>query len=106
MGLLADNHKYLMLIAVKGMKGGDFSKLYNWYEDLYSNALILTKLMDLEKESNSMRSILNIIKCGMFSSNLDISIACSRVLSRIGQEINNIGGELTGQAWDWFINNG
>jgi len=29
--LLANDHKYLIHIAVKGMKGGDFSKLLGWY---------------------------------------------------------------------------
>lgn len=30
-GLLSNNHKYLIHIAVKGMKGGDYSKVTTWY---------------------------------------------------------------------------
>lgn len=52
-----------------------------------------------------MVNTLNIIKCGLFSSNIDICTVCSRVLSKIGQEINEKGGELVGQAWEWFYNN-
>ncbi len=58
-----------------------------------------------------MANTLNIIKCGLFSSNLDICIACSRVLTKLGQDINDYntvndaGGELSGLAWDWFVNN-
>ena len=29
--LLTDNHKYLMHICIKGMKGGDFSRVQQWY---------------------------------------------------------------------------
>jgi hypothetical protein len=25
------------------------------------------------------------------------------VISKLGQEINQIGGQLAGLAWDWFI---
>jgi hypothetical protein len=31
-----------------------------------------------------MSNIMNIIKCGLFSSNLDICALCSRVLTKIG----------------------
>lgn len=30
-GLLSNNHKYLIHIAVKGMKGSDYSKMQAWY---------------------------------------------------------------------------
>ena len=48
---------------------------------------------------------MNIIKVGLFSSNVDITHTCSRTMAKIGKEINDSGGELKGLAWDWFINN-
>lgn len=34
-GLLSNNHKYLIHIAVKGMKGSDYSKIHAWYQNIY-----------------------------------------------------------------------
>jgi hypothetical protein len=35
-----------------------------------------------------MKLTLNILKCGLYSQNVDLVITCARVLSKIGQEIN------------------
>lgn len=69
LGLLSNNHKYLIHIAVKGTKGGDFNKMTNWYQDIFSNTKQLIQLIDAEKEQNAMSLTLNIVKCGLFSSN-------------------------------------
>ncbi len=45
-GLLSNNRKYLMHIAVKGMKGGDFSKLLSWYTDVFANSKLLLSLIE------------------------------------------------------------
>lgn len=37
-GLLSNNHKYLIHIAVKGMKGGDYTKIIAWYQTIYGFA--------------------------------------------------------------------
>jgi hypothetical protein len=66
-GLLSNNHKYLIHIAVKGMKGGDYSKIVQWYQHIYGYAKQLVSLIDLEKEHNAMKLTLNIIKCGLYS---------------------------------------
>ncbi len=49
-GLLSNNHKYLIHIAVKGMKGNDYSKVLSWYQNIYGHARHLTQLIDNEKE--------------------------------------------------------
>jgi hypothetical protein len=87
-GLLSNNHKYLIHIAVKGMKGNDYTKIIAWYQTIYGFAKQLTSLIDFEKEHNALKLTLNIIKCGLYSQNADLVITCSRVLSKIGQEIN------------------
>jgi len=50
-----------------------------------------------------MKLTLNIIKCGLYSQNADLVATCARLLSKLGQEINQVGGQLAGLAWDWFI---
>jgi len=45
----------------------------------------------------------HVLKSGLFSANLDVAVWCSRVLSKIAHGINEIGGELAGLQWDWFI---
>ncbi len=52
-----------------------------------------------------MKLTLNILKCGLYSQNPELVITCGRVLSKIGQEINLIGGQLSGLAWEWFTDN-
>jgi hypothetical protein len=65
----------------------------------------VTTLIDNEKEQNAMKLTLNILKVGLYSLNGELVITCARVLSKIGQEINLIGGQLSGLAWDWFVDN-
>jgi len=36
-GLLANQHKFLILMCVKGMKNRDFSKIIAWYKLIYNN---------------------------------------------------------------------
>ena len=45
---------------------------------------------------------MNIIKCGLFSENLEVAIWCARLLIKLGQEIVQIGDAMAGEAWDWF----
>lgn len=104
-GLLSNNHKYLVHIAVKGMKGNDYSKMLAWYQGIYGYAKHIVNLIENEKEHNAMKLTLNILKCGLYSLNTDLLVTCARVLSKIGQEINLLGGQLAGLAWDWFTDN-
>ena len=102
-GLLANNHKYLMHIALKGMKGADFSKMYAWYQSLYPHTQVLCKLIEKEQHQNAMTLNLNILKCGLYSPELDLAILCSKIIGKLGKEINESGEELAGFAWDWFV---
>ena len=77
--------------------------MQQWYSDLYANSKHLVQLIDQEKIHNSTALTLHILKVGLFSSNIDLVMSCCRVLSRVGQEINVAGGQLSGLAWDWFI---
>lgn len=70
---------------------------------MYANTKTLVKLIENEKDQNAMSSSLNVIRCGLYSSEIEVVTACSKVLSRIGQEVNLVRGELAGLAWDWFV---
>ena len=50
-----------------------------------------------------MANTFNVIKVGLYSSNLDVAVWCSRVLTGLVSSINKEGSELSGMAWDWFI---
>ena len=45
-GLLSNNHKYLIHIAVRGMKGNDYSKMLTWYQNIYGYTKHITTLID------------------------------------------------------------
>lgn len=123
--LLTNNHKYLMYISVKGGKGQDFSKVVNWYGIMYPHVahlvqLILTEKKDVltygspfapmaspghavkENRKNILYKTLNIFKGGLYSKNEDVVQACGMLFIRMISEINDNGGDLVGDAWDWF----
>jgi hypothetical protein len=45
MALLANNHKYLMHICVKGSKGADYERVINWYSIVYLQVGYLVQLI-------------------------------------------------------------
>jgi hypothetical protein len=64
-GLLANQHKYLIHLCVKGMKGRDYTKIMAWYKLLNANAAQLVFL--LQTETEQVKQTLDVIKCGLFS---------------------------------------
>ena len=82
--LLANSQKYLMHLNVKGMKGKKYSKLLVWYKLILQNGQKLVELLEFER--NDVRVLgmtFNVIKCGLFSENPDVTIMCSRCLNRL-----------------------
>jgi len=80
--LLSTNHKFLIHLCINGMKGQDYSKLYNWYVLLFKSKEKFVNL--LEHESNdplAFSSALTVVKCGLFSLNLDIANICAKALT-------------------------
>ena len=47
--------------------------------------------------------MLNIFKGGFYSKNEDVVTTCGMLFQKLIQEINATGGEMVGDAWDWFI---
>lgn len=47
-GLLSDNHRYLYHLCVKGMKGGTFEQVIDWYTQMTPVASHLVSLLEME----------------------------------------------------------
>jgi hypothetical protein len=99
-GLLSNNNKYLVHVCVKGVKG-DFDKISQWYQTLYSTCRRLAELIDREEEQGTVPLSLKIITSGLFSPNYDIVVWCLRVLSKLGSELDM--RKLLAAAYEWFI---
>lgn len=99
-GLLSNNNKYLVHVCVKGVKG-DFEKISQWYQIVYSTCRHLAELIDREEEQGTVPLTLKIVSCGLFSPNYDIVVWCLRVLSKLGSELDI--RKLLGKAYEWFI---
>jgi uncharacterized Fe-S cluster-containing radical SAM superfamily protein len=72
-GLLSNNNKYLVHVCVKGVKG-DFEKISQWYQTVYSTCRHLAELIDREEEQGTVPLTLKIVSCGLFSPNYDIVV--------------------------------
>jgi hypothetical protein len=56
-----------------------------------------------ENRRNILYKTLNIFKGGFYSQNEEVVMICGMLFIRIINEINSVGGDLVGDAWDWFV---
>lgn len=66
------------------MKGKKYSKLLVWYKLILQNGQRLVELLEFER--NDVRVLgmtFNVIKCGLFSENPDVTVMCARCLNRL-----------------------
>ena len=80
-GLLANNHKYLAHMCIKGLKGKDFKKIINWYKLIYDNISIFFDL--LHNELDQFKNTLDVLKCGFYSQNFKVVNKCTQVFTKI-----------------------
>jgi hypothetical protein len=80
-GLLANNHKYLIHLCIKGLKGKDYTKIIGWYKLIYDNIAQLISLLILELDQT--KHTLDVLKCGLFSKNKEVCNMCCKVFSKI-----------------------
>ena len=52
-GLLSDNHHYLYHLCIKGLKGGNFEQVSQWYELIASQAAHLVSLLEMETQNQA-----------------------------------------------------
>ena len=93
-----------MIIAVKGLKGGNFDPLVHWYELIWVNSDTLLDLIHQELEPYQLADTLNVLKVGFYSGMVDVVAICARLFIKLASKIlDSVGGHLAGEAWDWFI---
>ena len=68
-------------MCIKGLKGGEFSKIISWYKLIYNNVGQLVYL--LNNELDQLKSTLDVLKCGLLSKSLEVSNLACRVLTKI-----------------------
>jgi hypothetical protein len=103
-GLLATKNKFLILTCIKGTKGHDYSSVLRWYTLLHSNVGHLIFL--LQNEMDQVSPTLNVLKCGMFSRDVDVCNMCCRVFTKMVTIMNDSEDsgvmELKHAFWDWL----
>lgn len=75
----------------------------------YSQKLV--QIMQNEfKDEKALLTTLSVLKCGVLSKNIDVTIICVRLLNKIcsiiyeqSSTINNMKGDLLSRFWDWFV---
>jgi hypothetical protein len=76
--LLTNNNQYLITACIKGVKGGRYEPLINWYDFLISNCATLATLLQLEMEQlpdsakQTFVKVMAAIGCGFFSYNIEL----------------------------------
>lgn len=87
------------------MKGNDFTKVHEWYANISLNSSHLVQLLNNELSSSGGKNLfktLNIFKAGFFSEDKEVTRLCGTFFTSLMMEINNYGGEIVGEAWEWF----
>jgi len=73
---------------MKGMKGKDYSKLITWYKLIMHNSWKLVDLLNAEKDDvKSLGLTLDVIRCGLFSNEVEVANLCCRTLTKISSLI-------------------
>ena len=50
--------------------------------------------------------MMNAIKPGFLSESEEVVAWTCKVMAKVAQEFADMGGELAGQGWEWFIEEG
>jgi hypothetical protein len=74
-GLLANRHQFLVHMCILGLKGHSYGPIIGWYQLIYQYIDKLVVLLVYEKESASHS--LDVLKCGLFSKNVDVVNICT-----------------------------
>jgi len=73
-----------------------------WYEDIYANSKLLGQLISNEVSNPTVLPlIMNSIKSGLLSDEVEVANWACRLLSKIGYELTC--WEIGQVGWDWFV---
>lgn len=95
-GLLANNRKYLIQVANKGLKG-NFSRLLAWYTSISFSSKHLFNLVRSSKQDAKTMCYAT-ISCGLYSKDSQVA---SSAISIINQTFAEIGPD-----YEWFFKEG
>lgn len=105
--LLADNHKYLNYLLIKGMQNIDYKPIKKFYQEFlnhighYINLIDINSIAQPYQISKNIEMSLNVLKPGLLSKSIDVVYLAGRVLSKIAFELTE--KNLIASAWDWFV---
>lgn len=123
--LLANNHKVLQHLCIKGGKGSTFDQVLKWYVLVHHSAEHLVNLINTEKRDimsygaalplaskgekvNENRGkilfkTLNILKSGFYSRNPEVQMKCGELFIGLTTAVNNTPGDIVNEAWEWLV---
>jgi hypothetical protein len=93
------------------MRGKDYTKLRVWFSVLSSRVDTIVKLLENDLENPaSLPMAMNVIKCGLFSHNIEVVEACFRFFTRLWALVNERESNyvkhsvvLKEKLYEWFI---
>lgn len=110
--LLQQNFRFLILLCVRGNKGGDYRAILDWYSLVINNIEHLVSLLrgqDLRgsQEGDQVAKALNVLRCGLFSKSSDVVNICSRFFTKFRKYLNDNAQDGDVQQimhafWDWL----
>lgn len=65
-------------------------------------ALLNSELSAADADSKTLFNALNIYKAGFYSEDKEVSRLASDFFSQLIVEVNEYGGEIVGETWEWF----
>ena len=110
--LLQQNFRFLILLCVRGNKGGDYRAILDWYSLVINNVELLVNLLrsqDLagSQEGDQVAKALNVLRCGLFSKSSDVVNICCRFFTKFRKHLNDNAQDgdiqqLMHAFWDWL----
>jgi hypothetical protein len=95
--LLANNRKFLIQISNRGIKG-DFSKILNWYQELFSNYQTLLNLVNISSTKDAKSMTFATLTVGLFSKNNEIAKNAFEILCQLDKDM--------GMDYEWLFKDG
>jgi hypothetical protein len=90
--LLTDSNQYLVTACVKGVKGGYFQPIINWYQEIHDNLWTLIELLQAElakfNDVRSIQKVLATVASGLYSSNSEVVRMTLRTLTDSFEKFN------------------
>lgn len=65
-------------------------------------SVLNSELSAAESDSKTLFNALNIYKAGFYSDDKEVSRLTSEFFAQLIVEVNEYGGEIVGETWEWF----